>query len=625
MRCSPNEPSLLGRLGSPADLRRLPRERLPQLAAALRRHLNDCGANPAEATAPLATVELAIALHYCFRTPQDRLIWDGGQDTQAHQLLTGGRARVHAVRARSRSAAPLLRGDNKYDHFGVGHAGTAISAALGMANAAALRGESRRVVAVIGDRALAAGMAFEALNHAGSQDADLLVILNDSGESGGGGTDALSEHCARAFSGSLYGQLRAGGKRMLRQLPTMRELARRSEKHLKGMLLPGTLFEEIGFIYTGPLDGHDLKALVRALQSLQKQRGRQFLHILTNGRATRTRAPALVRSQRSSRASVTPRPAPMARGAGPEVLGRWLCDMAERDPRLVCVNAASAAGMSEFAARFAARYFDLATREQHAVTFAAGLATEGRRPVLAIGSSLLQRGYDQLVHDVALQRLPVLFALGDAGPGGGAGAAHQGSFDVSFLRCIPGLTLATPADENECRQLLYTAATLPGPAVVRLPGHTGGAVAKGAALQGWPAGRGEIRREGGSGLALLVFGAPLAAARQVAEHLDATLVNMRFVKPLDVALLQDLCARHEALVTIEENAVAGGAGSAVGEALAAQCLLVRLLHLGIPDHFVDYGTREARLAAAGLDAAGLTLSIERWSGAPRRRRHAALA
>jgi 1-deoxy-D-xylulose-5-phosphate synthase len=606
MQRAPNQPSFWGRPGSAADLRRVPRDRLPGLAAQLRRQLGAALATPAA----LANVELAIALHYCLRTPHDRLVWDGGQQTQAHQLLTSARARPAPVRARPRAGA---RGDNKYDHFGVGHVGTAISAALGMASAAALRGESRRVVAVTGDRALAAGMAFEALNHAGSQGADLLVILNDSGESGA--TDALSEHFARAFSGALYGQLREGGKRMLRQLPTMRELARRSEKHLKGMVLPGTLFEEIGFIYTGPLDGHDVKTLVRALQGLQKLRGRQFLHVVTDVRGRR--ATPLVRRALRSRG---PQEAG-ARGSPCDVFGRWACEAAERDPRIVCVNAAEAAGMGEFAARFPGRYFDVATREQHAVTFAAGLAAEARRPVLAISSSLLQRGYDQLIHDVALQGLPVLFALRDAGPGG-AGAAHQGSFDVSFLRCIPNLTVATPAGDSECRALLSAAAALPGPAVVRLPGGMGSAASAAAAPAELPVGRGEICREGGSGLALLAFGAPLAAARPVAERLDATLVSMRFVKPLDVALLQGLCARHEALVTIEENAVAGGAGSAVGEALAAHGLPLRLLQLGLPDRFAQHGTRAARLAAAGLDTAGLSASIERWWGAAHPRRAA---
>jgi 1-deoxy-D-xylulose-5-phosphate synthase len=607
MQRSPNEPSFWGRPGSPADLRRVPRDRLPALAAHLRRELTATLASPAA----LANVELAIALHYCLRTPHDRLVWDGGQDTQAHQLLTRARARMAPARGRPRAGA---RGDNKYDHFAVGHVGTAISAALGMASAAALRGESRRIVAVTGDRALAAGMAFEALNHAGSQDADLLVILNDSGESGAG-TDALSEHFARAFSGALYGQLREGGKRMLRQLPTMRELARRSEKHLKGMVLPGTLFEEIGFIYSGPLDGHDVKALVRTLQGLQKLRGRQFLHLVTDGRARGRRATPLVRRALRSR-----RP-PEARAGEdrPELLARWLCEAAEGDPRIVGVNAAEASGMGEFAARFPGRYFDVATREQHAVTFAAGLATEGRRPVLAISSSLLQRGYDQLIHDVALQGLPVLFALRDTGAGA-AGAALQGSFDVSFLRCIPNLTVATPADADECRALLSAAAALPGPAVVRLPAGVACAAPEAAAAQEVPVGRGEICREGGSGLALLVFGAPLAAARPVAEQLDATLVNMRFVKPLDVALLKALCARHQALVTIEENAVAGGAGSAVGETLAALGLPQRLLQLGLPDRFAEHGTREARLAAAGLDTPGMSASIGRWWGAARPRR-----
>jgi 1-deoxy-D-xylulose-5-phosphate synthase len=617
MRRSPNEPSLLGRLSSPAELRRLSREKLPQLAAELREFLSErISIAPQNLAASLGSVELAIALHYAYRTPQDRLIWDGDQQTQAHQVLTGRRPHLHAVRQRARlMPASNARSENKYDHFAVGHSGTSISAALGMASAAALKGESRRVVAVIGDRALAAGMAFEALNHAGSQPADLLVILNDSGEA-----DALSAHFGRAFSGALYGQLRESGKRMLRQMPTMRELARRSEKHVKGMLLPGTLFEEIGFNYTGPLDGCDVKALVKTLQSLQRLRGRQFLHLLTHAPRVRRgkRSAPLVRNRREAQRPHTAVRTDAAPGSLARVFATWLCESAARDPRIVCVSAAPAerTALSEFATRFPGRYFDVAMTEQHAVTFAAGLAAEGRRPVIALRSSLLQRGYDQLVHDVALQKLPVLFAIDAAGLVDGEGAAHQGSFDLSYLRCIPGLTLAVPADERECRQLLETAMTLPGPAVVRFPcAPPSGAVADpDPASQPAPLGRAEVRREGRSGLALLVFGAPLEAARCVAECVDATLISMRFVKPLDEELLRSVCLRHRALVSIEENSVSGGAGSAVGEWLAAQGRQLPLLQLGIADRFTENGAREARLAAAGLDPAGLQRSVERfWS------------
>jgi 1-deoxy-D-xylulose-5-phosphate synthase len=626
MRRQTNEASLLSRLNSPAELRRLAREKLPQLAAELRRHCEETAAlGPDELAESLAAVELTIALHYTFRTPNDRLIWDGGQPTLAHRALTARRPRLQAVRAR---AATAVRADNKYNHFGVGHTSTAISAALGMASAAALKGESRRAVAIIGDRDLAAGMAFEALNHAGSHSADLLVVLNDSGGSFAGGADALSEHFARAFSGPLYGQLRRGGKRLLRQMPTMRELARRSEKHLKGMVLPGTLFEEIGFNYTGPLDGQDIKALVRALQGLQQLRGRQFLHVVTDRRAhprAKPRTP-LARARRNARGTAAVRMPRDTSVSYAGVFDRWLTAAARLDPRIVCVNAgaAAASGVSQFIAQFPQRHFDVTRTEQHAVTFAAGLATEGRRPVVAITSSLLQRAYDQLVHDVVLQKLPVLLAVDGAGLTGGE-AGHQGSFDLSYLRCLPGLTLATPGDENECRQLLHTASLLAAPAAVRFPDGPGPGAAESAALTAWPSGRGELRREGGSGLALLVFGAPLAAARHVAERLDATLVNMRFVKPLDEELLARMVASHRALVTIEENSLLGGAGSAVGEVLAARGLRIPLLQLGIPDRFMAHATREACLSAAGLDVTGLTASITRWWECQRRQRQRRVA
>jgi 1-deoxy-D-xylulose-5-phosphate synthase len=610
------------------DLRRLPREKLPPLASELRRYLTERVSIPPEhLAASLATVELAIALHYAYRTPQDRLVWDGGQQTYAHKVLTGRRPRLHAVKQKGRLTMNTAAAE-KYDHqFGGGRRSSSISAALGMASAAAIKGENRRVVAVIGDRALTAGMAFEALNHAGSLPTDLLVILNDSGESGVGGADELSARCARAFSGPLYGQLREGGKRILRQMPTMRELARRSERHLKGMVLPGTLFEEIGFHYAGPLDGRDVKGLLKALQNLQKLSGPRFLHVVTHDLSGRWRfRPAAPPSGRNRRApQIVPRaPAAIAGAAPPcfaQVFGRWLCDMAARDPRIVCVNGAPTAipGLGEFAKLFPERYFEAGTTEQHAVTFAAGLAAAGRKPAVALTSSPLQRAYDQLIHDVALQKLPVLFAIDGAGLTGSHGAPHQGSYDLSFLRCIPGLTVAVPADENECRQLLYTVSTLPGPAVVRFPCGPAPGIVADATMSAWPPGRAEVRREGRSGLALLVFGPLLGAARRIAERLDATLVNMRFVKPLDQQLVRSLCSYHEALVTIEENSIAGGAGSAVGELVQAQGRQIALLHVGIPDHFIEQGTREDCLAAAGLDFSGLNAAIDHWWRAQQQR------
>jgi 1-deoxy-D-xylulose-5-phosphate synthase len=610
---SPHEHPLLGRLNSPAGVRRLSREELPQLAAELRTCLAArAGIAPGELAASLSTVELAVALHYSYRTPHDRVIWDGGQAQHAHQVLTGRRPRLQMVRQQARPSSAAARFDVRLDHFAAGHAGAAISAAVGIANAAALKGETRRVIAVIGCRAINAGMAFEALNHAGSLPTDLLVILNDSGDSPVGGADELAARLARAFNGPWYGQLREGGKRMLRQMPTMRELARRSERHLKGMVLPGTLFEEMGFYYTGPIDGRDVRVLSKVLQGLQRRRGPQFLHVLTHEQGLRRPGrPPLMRSRRAPRI-----PAALATAAAPAgfagVFTRFACDAAARDPRLVCISTAptAEAGLSEYAARFPSRYFEVTSTEQHAVTFAAGLAAEGARPVVAIRSSLLQRAYDQLIHDVALQRLPVLFAVDGAGLVGGA--AHHGSYDVSFLRCIPGLTLAAPADEPECRQLLFLAAGLPGPAVVRFPSGAVAAPAAPTERLAMPVGRGEVRRQGGSALALLVFGTLLDSARRVAERLDATLVNMRFVKPLDEPLLHDLAARHEALVTLEESALAGGAGAAVGEALRAQGAHCALLSLGLPDRFIANGTRAECLAAAGLDFAGISATIERW-------------
>ncbi len=619
MSGSPQEHPLLNRINSPADLRRLALDKLPALAAELRRFLIDLSARRGGyLAANLGAVELAIALHYAYKSPQDRLIWDGGQQAGPHKILTGRRTRLHAARKRGRPAPFPCRTESEHDPFGVGHSGTSISAALGLAVAAAVKGESRRVVAVISDRSLTAGMAFEALNHAGALPADLLVILNDSSDADSGGIGALSAHFACALSGALYTNLREGGKRMLRQMPTMRELARRSEKHLKGMVLPGTLFEEIGFNYIGPADGHDVKALVRTLRNVQKLRGPQFLHVVT--RMGKGYAPAEADPVRWARPA--PFDAPSGTALEPEeavasfaeVFGQWACEVASLDPKVVCVATAapSALGLSDFARRFPERYFDAAIAEQHAVTFAAGLATEGYKPILAIHSTFLQRAYDQLIHDVALQKLPVMFAVDGAGLVGSDGATHQGSYDLSYLRCVPGLVIMAPADENECRQMLYTARELPGPALVRYPRGVGPGVPLIRKMGALAVGRAEIRREGGSGLALLVFGTLLETSRKIAERLDATLVNMRFVKPLDAALVRALCARHEALVTIEENATRGGAGSAVGELIRSRGLKIALLHLGIPDRFIEHGTRERSLEDAGLDFSGLATRIEHW-------------
>ena len=615
---SDNQP-LLASLDSPADLRRLPVAQLPALAAELRQFLiHSVSTRGGHFAAGLGTVELTIALHYVFDTPHDRLVWDVGHQAYPHKVLTGRRQRLPTIKQPGGLAPFPSRGESEYDTFGVGHSSTSISAALGMAIAAAQLGESRRVVAVIGDGALTAGMAFEALNHAGSLPTNLLVILNDNDMSISENVGALSNRFARALSGRVYAHLREGGKKMLSQMPTVRELARRSEEHLKGMVLPGTLFEEMGFNYIGPVDGHDVQALVRTLRNLRKLRGPQFLHVVT--RKGKGYPPA----EADPITWHGPGPFDPASGtifkeksAGPsysQIFGQWLCDMAEADPKIIGITPAmrEGSGLVEFSKRFPDRYFDVAIAEQHAVTFAAGLATEGLKPVVAIYSTFLQRAYDQLIHDVALQHLPVMFAVDRAGLVGTDGATHQGSYDLTYLRCIPNLVIMAPSDENECRQMLYTASTFGGPAVVRYPRGAGPGVPVVAQMTALPVGRAQTRREGRSGLALLVFGTLLDPSQKIAERLDATLVNMRFVKPLDEDLVIALAAQHRAIVTIEENAVAGGAGSAVGELLASEGLQVALLQVGIPDRFIEHGSRESCLAAAGLDAAGLSARVERW-------------
>jgi len=619
MTAAPDKYPLLTSIASPADLRRLPVGKLPVLARELREFLiHEVSTRGGHFAAGLGTVELTIALHYVFDTPHDRLVWDVGHQAYPHKVLTGRRERLHTIKQDGGLAPFPSRAESEYDTFGVGHSSTSISAALGMAVAAARAGSDRRVVAVIGDGAMTAGMAFEALNHAGSLPADLLVILNDNDMSISENVGALSNHFARALSGRVYAHLREGGKKVLRPMPTVWELARRSEEHLKGMVLPGTLFEEMGFNYIGPMDGHDVKALVRTLRNVKKLRGPQFLHVVTK------KGKGYPPAEADPIKWHGPGPFDPASGtifkeksAGPsysQVFGQWLCDMAERDPRVIGITPAmrEGSGLVEFSKRFPDRYFDVAIAEQHAVTFAAGLAAEGLKPVVAIYSTFLQRAYDQLIHDVALQNLPVVFAVDRAGLVGSDGATHQGSYDLSYLRCIPNTVVMAPADENECRQMLYTASTLAAPAIVRYPRGTGPGVPVQAEMTALPVGKAQLRREGKSGLALLAFGALVASAQQIADSLDATLVNMRFVKPLDEELVVALARRHRAFVTLEENAGHGGAGSAVGELLAAEGLQLPLLQLGIPDRFIEHGSREGCLAAAGLDAAGLAASVEHW-------------
>ena len=611
--------SLLRSVATPAELRALPERRLKELAAELREFLiQTVSTRGGHFAAGLGTVELTIALHYVFNTPHDRLVWDVGHQAYPHKVLTGRREQLHTIKQHGGLAPFPLRAESEYDTFGVGHSSTSISAALGMALAAAAKGEQRRVVAVIGDGALSAGMAFEALNHAGSIPADVLVVLNDNDMSISENVGALSKYLARVLAGRFYAHLREGGKRVLRKMPQIREFARRSEEHVKGMWLPGTVFEEMGFNYIGPIDGHDLPSLVRTLRNIRDLRGPQFLHVVTQ--KGRGYAPA------EADPITWHGPGPFdpqtghflkAKVSGPaysQVFGEWLCDMAERDPRVVAITPAmrEGSGLVEYSKRFPDRYFDVAIAEQHAVSFAAGLACEGLKPVVAIYSTFLQRGYDQLIHDVALQKLPVVFALDRAGVVGGDGATHNGSFDFSFLRCVPNMVIMAPADENECRQMLYTAISLDGPASVRYPRGQGPGVAIESMMTALPLGQAQLRRGGHSGLLLLSFGTMLAAALAAAETLDATVVNMRFVKPLDAALLRELVPEHAAWVSLEENTVAGGAGSAVAELLAAAGLNRPCLHLGLPDRFIEHGSREQCLADARLDAAAVAADIGRW-------------
>src|SRR5580698_8499653 len=610
---------LLSRIESPADLRQLPATKLPELAAELREFLiQSVSTRGGHFAAGLGTVELTIALHYVYDTPTDLLVWDVGHQAYPHKVLTGRRDRLHTIKQLDGLAPFPTPAESEYDTFTVGHSSTSVSAALGMAIAAAHQGSERRAVAIIGDGAMTAGMAFEALCHAGSLPNDLLVVLNDNEMSISENVGALSNYLARVLSGRFYSHLRESGKKVLAPMPTVKELARRSEEHMKGMVLPGTMFEEIGFNYIGPVDGHDLKALVTTLNNIKKLKGPQFLHVVT--RKGKGYAPAEADPIKWH----GPGPFDPVSGTlikekstGPtysQIFGTWLCDMATADPKIVGVTPAmrEGSGLVEFSKRFPERYFDVAIAEQHAVTFAAGLAIEGMKPVVAIYSTFLQRAYDQLIHDVALQQLPVVFAVDRAGLVGSDGATHQGSYDLSFLRCIPNLVIMAPSDENECRQMLYTATTLGVPAVVRYPRGTGSGAAIATQMTALPLGRAQVRREGRSGLALLVFGTLLESAQKIADRLDATLVNMRFVKPLDENLVIELATRHRAMVTIEENAIAGGVGTAVGEVLACRGMPLPHLQLGIPDRFIEHGSRDSCLAAAGLDAAGLSASIERW-------------
>jgi len=609
--------SLLESIASPADLKQLDRAALKELSAELRAFIIDSVSRTGGHLASnLGVVELSVALHSVFDTPSDRIVWDVGHQTYAHKILTGRRERMHTLRQTDGLSGFTKREESEYDAFVAGHSSTSISAALGMAVAAKLKGEERRVVAVIGDGAMTAGMAFEALNNAGAMDANLLVILNDNDMSISENVGALNSYLTKLLSGRFYNKLRTHGERLLSSLPPIHELAKRAEEHIKGMVTPGTLFEEFGFNYLGPIDGHDLDALIPTLLNIRQLKGPQFLHIVTQkgkGYDLAEANPCLYHGvskfevDQGVKAKVSPRP------TYTEIFSRWLSDMAAKDERLVGITPAmcEGSGLNEFAARFPQRYFDVGIAEQHALTFAAGLACEGCKPVVAIYSTFLQRAYDQLIHDVALQNLPVMLAIDRAGLVGADGPTHAGAFDISFLRCIPNMLIATPSNENECRQLLSTAYQFDGPSAVRYPRGTGPGADISLTLDTLPIGKGIVRRQGNK-VAILAFGSVVTAALQVAEALDATLADMRYVKPIDRDLIQSLAQSHDYLVTLEENVVMGGAGSAVSEVLAELDLHKPTLHLGLPDRFVEHGDPAVLLARCGLDMNGILASLKKF-------------
>jgi 1-deoxy-D-xylulose-5-phosphate synthase len=617
--------TLLDRIDTPADLRKLSRGQLSTLAVELRQRVVDIVSQTGgHFGSNLGTVELTIALHYVFDTPRDRIVWDVGHQTYPHKILTGRRDRMHTLRQFGGIGGFPRRDESEYDTFGTAHSSTSISAALGMSIGARLKGENRKAVAVIGDGAMTAGMAFEAMNNAGvadaGQPADVLVVLNDNDMSISPPVGALNKYLARLMSGKFYAAAREGAKTVLRGAPPLFEFARRFEEHAKGMVVPGTIFEEFGFNYVGPIDGHDLDALIPTLENLRDKKGPQFLHIVTKKGYGYEPAEADPVKYHAASGKFDPKQGfPKSAPGKPtftQVFGQWLCDMAEADARLVGITPAmrEGSGMVEFHKRFPKRYHDVGIAEQHAVTFAAGMACEGLKPVVAIYSTFLQRGYDQLIHDVAIQNLPVVFALDRGGIVGADGATHCGAFDIPYIRCIPNLSLIAPSDEEQCRRALTTAFRQDHPVAVRYPRGAGAGVPVSSALEELPWGRGELRRRG-TRVAILAFGTLLHPALAAADKLDATVADMKFVKPLDVELVLELARTHEAFVTIEEGATMGGAGSAVGEALAAAGLTMPLLQLGLPDRFVEHGDPGKLLALCGLDAAGIERSVlERFGG-----------
>ncbi|MFM5554654.1 1-deoxy-D-xylulose-5-phosphate synthase [Aeromonas veronii] len=604
---------------TPVELRSLPKDRLPVLCNELREYLlRSVSRSSGHFASGLGTVELTVALHYVYNTPFDRLIWDVGHQAYPHKILTGRRDQIHTIRQKDGLHPFPWRGESEYDVLSVGHSSTSIGAALGMAVAAESEGLGRKVVAVIGDGAITAGMAFEALNHAGDVHKDMLVILNDNEMSISENVGALNNHLARVMSGKLYTTIREGGKKVLAGLPPVKELAKRAEEHLKGMVVPGTLFEEFGFNYIGPIDGHDIEALVETLRNMRNLKGPQLLHVKTKkGKGYEPAEKDPIGYHAVPKFNPDDCSLPKTSSAKPTfsaIFGQWLCDMAAKDEKLVGITPAmrEGSGLVKFSQQYPDRYFDVAIAEQHAVTFAAGLAIADKKPVVAIYSSFLQRAYDQVIHDVALQDLPVLFAIDRAGLVGADGPTHQGAFDISFLRTVPNMVVMTPSDENECRQMLYTGYLHQGPAAVRYPrGSSLSEAPISSEMQALALGKGRILREG-KGTAILAFGTLLHHAKAAAEALDATLVDMRFVKPMDEALVLSLAASHDHFVTIEDNAIMGGAGSAVNELLMRNKQCKPVLNLGLPDRFVEQGTQQEIYALLGLDDAGIQRSIESW-------------
>jgi 1-deoxy-D-xylulose-5-phosphate synthase len=610
----PKRYELLKTIDDPAELRKLERRQLAQLADELREFVvQSVSQTGGHLSSNLGTVELTIALHYVFDTPYDRIVWDVGHQTYPHKILTGRRDAMSRLRMLGGISGFPRRSESPYDTFGTAHSSTSISAALGMAQAAKLAGEPRHCIAVIGDGAMSAGMAFEALNNAGVMETDLLVILNDNDMSISPAVGALNRYLARLMSGRFYAAAKKAGEKMLAGVPSLRELARKVEEHAKGLVVPSTLFEEFGFNYVGPIDGHDLDSLVPTLKNIKELKGPQFLHVVTKkgqGYKLAEADPVLYHGPGKFDPAEGIKKASGGKITYTQVFGDWLCDMAALDQRLVGITPAmrEGSGLVRFAKEFSDRYFDVGIAEQHAVTFAAGLACEGLKPVVAIYSTFLQRGYDQLIHDVCIQKLPVVFALDRAGLVGGDGATHNGAFDLTYLRCLPNMVVMTPADENECRQMLYTAFRLDQPAAVRYPRGSGPGVAIQGAMQALPLGKGEVRRRGRR-VAILAFGSMLKPALEAGETLDATVVNMRFAKPVDGELAARVAKEHELVVTVEENAVAGGAGDGVAESLSAARVATPVLRLGLPDRFIDHGDQAQLLASVGLDASGIAAAI----------------